>query len=82
MSQIVLKLNFKKCPMCHSRNIEKAVVNILCNDCLAMFVRRTDSLNKESLICVWNRKLDGTLFEPHNDKVFIVLEDPEVVHFT
>jgi len=82
MSQIVLKLNFKKCPMCHSRNIERSKVNMICHDCLALFLRRIDSFHKESVICVWNRKLDGTLFEPHNNRVFITLGELEVVHFT
>jgi hypothetical protein len=77
-----LKFNFAKCPMCGSRKIEKKQVNMVCNDCLAQFVRRVDPFNKESLTCIWNRKTDGTLFEPNSTKVFLVPEDPEVVLFT
>jgi hypothetical protein len=55
---------------------------MLCNECGAQFVRRCDSISKESLVCVWNRKMDGTMFEPKNNHVFLTLGDSEKVEFT
>lgn len=77
-----LEFNFKKCPMCHSRNILKKQVNMICKDCLAQFVRRVDPFAKESLTCVWNRKTNGKLFYPNDANVFIVPECSEKVQFT
>jgi len=77
-----LKLNFTKCPMCHSRNIEKKEVCMECKDCHAQFVRRVNAFGSDSLTCIWNRKTDGTMFEPNNNHVFLTPEDQEVVYFT
>ena len=55
---------------------------MVCNNCHAMFVRRVDTKTNEKLTCIWNRKKDGTLFEPKNTKVFLTNEAKEVVEFT
>jgi formate dehydrogenase maturation protein FdhE len=88
---IILKKNFKKCPMCGSRNLaphlhsqhtEKEVPWVRCEDCTAMFVRSCSSNSPTESIVIWNRRGNGTKIEPESTSVFVTPEDPEVVHFT
>ena len=53
-----------------------------CKDCHALFVRRINLFEKDSLVCIWNKKSDGTMFEPNNNHIFLVPTDLEKVQFT
>jgi hypothetical protein len=87
-------LNFKKCPFCKSNRIKphKQIDSngkifdthfLECRDCKVIFARWMEIVNHNNFkVVAFNRRTDGTLISDDNSKVFIELEEQEVVRFT
>lgn len=87
-------LNFKKCPFCKSSKIKPHKQNgangkifdtnfLECEDCKVIFARWMEIKNRNnSKVVAFNRRTDGTLISDDNNRVFIELEEQEMVRFT
>lgn len=71
-----LKKNFKKCPVCRSKNIHVgvSVFFLTCEDCDTSFFRRVSTDNPKDSTVV--------LYLPRATHPFVALNSKEVVTFT
>jgi hypothetical protein len=86
-------LNFKKCPFCKSSKIKPHIQNVKgkpfnsnfleCENCKVIFARWMEINNRNnSKVVAFNHRTDGTLISDDNNRVFIELEEQEMVRFT